>query len=129
MLYKFIRDLSHAYALLISVLIYLQFKSVLDRNFSACIVLSDIHVICLMMLMQPCRTLPRPITPTTLLDSICWVVTDTPSAAEVYTDSSGKASFENDEAKNGYEDDNGQYRDPGNKVSDKEFYTRLLSER
>uniref|UniRef100_A0A7I4E3R4 BRCT domain-containing protein n=1 Tax=Physcomitrium patens TaxID=3218 RepID=A0A7I4E3R4_PHYPA len=78
--------------------------------------------------MQPCRTLPRPITPTTLLDSICWVVTDTPSAAEVYTDSSGKASFENDEAKNGYEDDNGQYRDPGNKVSDKEFYTRLLSE-
>jgi hypothetical protein len=82
-----------------------------------------------MILTQPCRTLPRPITPTSLLDSICWVVTDTPIAAEVYTDSSGKVILENGEAENGYEDDQGQYREPGNKVSDKEFYSRVLSER
>ncbi|KAG0597489.1 hypothetical protein M758_UG343500 [Ceratodon purpureus] len=77
--------------------------------------------------MQPCRTLPRPITPTSLLDSICWVVTDTPTAAEVYTDSSGKVILENGEAENGYEDE-GQYREPGNKVSDKELYSRILRE-
>lgn len=78
---------------------------------------------------QPCRTLPRPITPTSLLDSICWVVTETPTAAEVYTDSSGKVINQNGEAENGNEDENAEYGEPENKVSDKEFYTRVLSER
>lgn len=56
-------------------------------------------------------------------------MTDTPTAAEVYTDSSGKVINENGEAENGDEDDNGHFPEPGNKVSDKEFYTRVLSER
>lgn len=56
-------------------------------------------------------------------------MTDTPTAAELYTDSSGKIILENGEAENGFEDDQGQYREPGNKVTDKEFYTRGLSER
>jgi len=37
--------------------------------------------------MQPCRTLPRMITPISLLESICWVITDSPSTAKVYINS------------------------------------------
>lgn len=37
--------------------------------------------------MQPCRTLPRMITPISLLESICWVITDSPSTAQVYINS------------------------------------------
>ncbi|CAM6047430.1 unnamed protein product [Sphagnum compactum] len=37
--------------------------------------------------MQPCRTLPRMITPLSLLESICWVITDSPSTAQVYINS------------------------------------------
>eukprot|EP00250_Pteridium_aquilinum_P008710 c18152_g1_i1 orf=255-1925(+) len=35
--------------------------------------------------MQPCRTLPRPITPSILLESVCWSITESPSAAQFYT--------------------------------------------
>lgn len=35
--------------------------------------------------MQPCRTLPRPITPSVLLESVCWSITESPSAAQFYT--------------------------------------------
>jgi hypothetical protein len=78
--------------------------------------------------MQPCRTLPRPTTPITLLESICWAVTDTPAAAEMYTDRSGKVTLENGDTGNGYEDDHSQYRELGKRDSSKEFYTRVLSE-
>lgn len=39
--------------------------------------------------MQPCRTLPRPITPSILLETVCWSITEPPSAAHFYMDSSG----------------------------------------
>lgn len=81
-------------------------------------------------LLQPCRTLPRPITPTSLLDSTCWVVTDVPSAAQLYTDSTGKVVLENGEEAE-TEDDDGHrpYQERLNSISEKEIYTRLLSER
>lgn len=80
--------------------------------------------------LQPCRTLPRPITPTSLLDSTCWVVTDAPSAAQLYTDSTGKVVLENGEEAE-TEDDDGHrpYQERLNSISEKEIYTRLLSER
>ncbi|XP_010261804.1 PREDICTED: uncharacterized protein LOC104600519 isoform X2 [Nelumbo nucifera] len=39
--------------------------------------------------MQTCQTPIRPITPSSLLDSICWSISDPTSAACIYTDSSG----------------------------------------
>ncbi|KAF8393641.1 hypothetical protein HHK36_021887 [Tetracentron sinense] len=39
--------------------------------------------------MQTCQTPIRPITPTSLLDSICWSISEPTSAACIYTDSSG----------------------------------------
>ncbi|XP_024540276.1 uncharacterized protein LOC9634765 [Selaginella moellendorffii] len=42
---------------------------------------------------QPCRTLPRPITGATLLDGLCWSVTDCPSAAKVYAEISPSDEF------------------------------------
>lgn len=39
--------------------------------------------------MQPCRTIPRPITPSILLESVCWSITDPPSTAHFYSNSSG----------------------------------------
>jgi hypothetical protein len=56
-------------------------------------------------------------------------VTDTPAAAEMYTDRSGKVTLENGDTGNGYEDDHSQYRELGKRDSSKEFYTRVLSER
>ncbi|EFJ19419.1 hypothetical protein SELMODRAFT_419110 [Selaginella moellendorffii] len=41
----------------------------------------------------PCRTLPRPITGATLLDGLCWSVTDCPSAAKVYAEISPSDEF------------------------------------
>ncbi|KAJ7514958.1 hypothetical protein O6H91_23G066700 [Diphasiastrum complanatum] len=35
--------------------------------------------------MQPCRTLPRPLTPPSMLNSICWSVAEQPSVAQLYT--------------------------------------------
>ncbi|XP_027904451.1 uncharacterized protein LOC114164122 isoform X1 [Vigna unguiculata] len=37
--------------------------------------------------MQTCQTPIRPITPTNLLDSICWSISDSTSTASIYTDS------------------------------------------
>ncbi|KAH7299279.1 hypothetical protein KP509_24G003500 [Ceratopteris richardii] len=37
--------------------------------------------------MQPCRTLPMLITPSILLDNICWSITDSPSAARFFSGS------------------------------------------
>lgn len=48
---------------------------------------------------------------------------------EVYMDSFGKVINENGEVENGDEDDNGYFLEFGNKVFDKEFYIRVLSER
>lgn len=39
------------------------------------------------MALQTCQTPIRPITPTNLLDSICWSLSDPTSAASIYTDS------------------------------------------
>ncbi|KAG0617378.1 hypothetical protein M758_5G185500 [Ceratodon purpureus] len=79
--------------------------------------------------MQPCRTLPRPTTPISLLESLYWVVTNTPAAAEVYTDISGNIISEHGDAENSSEDDHGQHhRGLGKRDSSKEFYTRVLSE-
>lgn len=90
--------------------------------------------------MQPCRTLPRPLTPISLLDSVCWVVTDAPTAAQVYTNSSGSVVLENGlEAENGHDNEHDHHgrshgrdheqshRPNGN--SEKEIFTRPLSER
>lgn len=38
--------------------------------------------------MQPCRTLPRSITPSILLESVCWSITEPPNIAHFYTGSS-----------------------------------------
>ncbi|XP_024517233.1 uncharacterized protein LOC112341415 [Selaginella moellendorffii] len=38
--------------------------------------------------MQPCRALPRPITPQSMMESICWSVSEPPSTAQLYLDSS-----------------------------------------
>lgn len=38
--------------------------------------------------MQPCRTIPKPITPSMILETVCWSITDPPSVAQFYTDSS-----------------------------------------
>ena len=82
------------------------------------------------ILTQPCRTLPRPTTPISLLESLYWVVTNTPAAAEVYTDISGNIISEHGDAENSSEDDHGQrHRGLGKRDSSKEFYTRVLSER
>ncbi|KAI3833197.1 hypothetical protein MKW92_023659 [Papaver armeniacum] len=42
------------------------------------------------MQMQTCQTPIRPITPSSLLDSICWSISEPTSSACIYTDSSGK---------------------------------------
>ncbi|GBG74237.1 hypothetical protein CBR_g17947 [Chara braunii] len=33
---------------------------------------------------QPCRTLPRPITPALLMETVCWAVTDLPTTAKTF---------------------------------------------
>ncbi|EFJ11244.1 hypothetical protein SELMODRAFT_447083, partial [Selaginella moellendorffii] len=38
--------------------------------------------------MQPCRALPRPITPQSMMESICWSVSEPPSTAQLYLDNS-----------------------------------------
>ena len=39
------------------------------------------------MVLQTCQTPIRPITPNNLLDSICWSISESTSAASIYTDS------------------------------------------
>lgn len=45
--------------------------------------------------LQPCRTIPRPLTPSSLLDSICWSISEPTSTACVYMDSLGNTLLEN----------------------------------
>ncbi|KAJ7257476.1 hypothetical protein O6H91_01G077700 [Diphasiastrum complanatum] len=45
--------------------------------------------------LQPCRTLPRPITPSILLETVCWSVTEPTSTARLYLDSSADTSLGN----------------------------------
>lgn len=82
--------------------------------------------------MQPCRTLPRPLTPTSILDSTCWVITEDPTAAQVYTNSSGKVVLENgQEVENGHgnKHHHDRYEDPLHAVLEKDIYTRPLTDR
>ncbi|KAI5072324.1 hypothetical protein GOP47_0012430 [Adiantum capillus-veneris] len=44
--------------------------------------------------MQPCRTLPKPMTPSVLLESLCWSITELPSTAHFYTGSSSVREVE-----------------------------------
>ena len=81
---------------------------------------------------QPCRTLPRPLTPTSILDSTCWVITEDPTAAQVYTNSSGKVVLENgQEVENGHgnKHHHDRYEDPLHGVLEKDIYTRPLTDR
>ncbi|KAG0592242.1 hypothetical protein KC19_1G236400 [Ceratodon purpureus] len=81
--------------------------------------------------MQPCRTLPRPNTPTSLLDSIFWVVSDNPSTAQLYTNSTGKMVTENGKSSEngaGQFHHNGiRYQDPLDEALGTEIYTKPLS--
>lgn len=45
--------------------------------------------------LQPCRTIPRPLTPSSLLDSVCWSISEPTSTACVYMDSLGCTIPEN----------------------------------
>ncbi|KAJ7527411.1 hypothetical protein O6H91_16G053200 [Diphasiastrum complanatum] len=45
--------------------------------------------------MQPCRSLPRPITPSSLLETVCWLVSKPTSKAQLYLDSSTDAYLGN----------------------------------
>ncbi|MCO5613003.1 hypothetical protein L7F22_067276 [Adiantum nelumboides] len=45
--------------------------------------------------MQPCRTLPKPVTPSILLESLCWSITESPSTAQFYTGNSSVREGEN----------------------------------
>jgi hypothetical protein len=83
--------------------------------------------------LQPCRTLPRPNTPTSLLDSIFWVVSDSPSTAQLYTNSTGKVVAENGKAaENGagqFHHNGIRYQDPLDEALGTEIYTKPLSRR
>ncbi|XP_073389217.1 uncharacterized protein [Physcomitrium patens] len=80
--------------------------------------------------MQPCRTLPRPNTPTSLLDSICWVVTEPPATAQVYTNNSGKEVPEKGkglENSLGFKLHNDRYHNPMDEALGTEVYTKPLT--
>ncbi|KAJ1289832.1 hypothetical protein BS78_02G195000 [Paspalum vaginatum] len=61
--------------------------------------------------MQSCEVAIHPITPTTLLDSICWTVSEPTSSASIYTDSSWSDDA-NEQQITAYFDANGDVRDP-----------------
>ncbi|PAN12621.1 hypothetical protein PAHAL_2G278600 [Panicum hallii] len=61
--------------------------------------------------MQSCEVPIHPITPATLLDSICWTISEPTSSASIYTDSSWSDDA-NEQQSTTYFDTNGDVRDP-----------------
>ncbi|CAN6167084.1 unnamed protein product [Urochloa humidicola] len=61
--------------------------------------------------MQSCEVPIHPITPATLLDSICWTISEPTSSASIYTDSSWSDDA-NEQQSTTYFDANGDVRDP-----------------
>lgn len=61
--------------------------------------------------MQSCEVPIHPITPTSLLDSICWTISEPTSSASIYTDSSWSDDA-NEQQSTTYFDANGDVRDP-----------------
>eukprot|EP00252_Welwitschia_mirabilis_P025339 TRINITY_DN7874_c0_g1_i8.p1 TRINITY_DN7874_c0_g1~~TRINITY_DN7874_c0_g1_i8.p1 ORF type:complete len:493 (-),score=68.25 TRINITY_DN7874_c0_g1_i8:660-2138(-) len=82
--------------------------------------------------MQPCRTIPRPLTPCSLLDTICWSISEPTSTACVYMDGTegtviekGQSSTENANDASCYYL---QHAEAVNGVTDGETLTRPLKE-
>ncbi|NP_001333458.1 uncharacterized protein LOC103632816 [Zea mays] len=61
--------------------------------------------------MQSCEVTIHPITPATLLDSICWTISEPTSSASIYMDSSWSDDA-NEQQSTTYFDANGDVRDP-----------------
>ncbi|CAN6217799.1 unnamed protein product [Urochloa humidicola] len=74
--------------------------------------------------MQSCEVPIHPITPATLLDSICWTISEPTSSASIYTDSSWSDDA-NEQQSTTYFDANGDVRDP-NQPTD--IFNRPLKE-
>jgi len=75
--------------------------------------------------MQSCEVPIHPITPTTLLDSICWTISEPTSSASIYTDSSWSDDA-NEQQSTTYFDANGDVRDPDQPTDN---FSRPLKER
>jgi hypothetical protein len=67
----------------------------------------------------------HPITPATLLDSICWTISEPTSSASIYTDSSWSDDA-NEQQSTTYFDTNGDVRDPDQPTDN---FSRPLKER
>lgn len=73
---------------------------------------------------QSCEVPIHPITPTTLLDSICWTISEPTSSASIYTDSSWSDDA-NEQQSTTYFDANGDVRDPDQPT---DIFSRPLKE-
>jgi hypothetical protein len=78
-----------------------------------------------MVITQSCAVPIHPITPTTLLDSICWTISEPTSSASIYTDSSWSDDAIEQQSTS-YFDANGIGRDP-DQLADN--FSRPLRER
>ncbi|KAH9309138.1 hypothetical protein KI387_037049, partial [Taxus chinensis] len=86
--------------------------------------------------MQPCRAVPRPLTPSSLLDSICWSISEPTSTASVYMDSSLSKLIESEPNMDGNErvsvffdaHDIGRHSDACSGISKDEVSTHSLME-
>jgi hypothetical protein len=75
----------------------------------------------LVLLSQSCEVPIHPITPATLLDSICWTISEPTSSASIYMDSSWS-----DDANEQQSTENGDVRDPDQPTDN---FSRPLKER
>ncbi|GLJ11043.1 hypothetical protein SUGI_0141190 [Cryptomeria japonica] len=86
--------------------------------------------------MQPCRTIPRPLTPSSLLDSICWSISEPFSTACIYMDNPASTLIESGPDMEGNDRmsvffdarDIGRYSDARSGISEDEVLTRSLKE-
>lgn len=79
----------------------------------------------LLVLSQSCEVPIHPITPATLLDSICWTISEPTSSASIYMDSSWSDDA-NEQQSTTYFDVNGDARDPDQPTDN---FSRPLKER
>ena len=79
----------------------------------------------LLVLSQSCEVPIHPITPATLLDSICWTISEPTSSASIYMDSSWSDDA-NEQQSTTYFDANGDVRDPDQPTDN---FSRPLKER
>eukprot|EP01018_Ginkgo_biloba_P028039 Gb_28468 [translate_table: standard] len=84
----------------------------------------------------PCRTIPRPLTPSILLDGICWTISEPTSTACVYMDSLGSTLLESGPDMDAHERvsaffdarDDGRDSEAFSGISEDEVFTRPIRE-